>query len=163
YGNISDMVENPALIKSDDLIEGTVAHKSKGGSCCTPKVTNAVDPLLPDQPKEKSCCSSTPTPGQMVVKQESIEVQGTPNGMVPNIPQQFSHNGNTQSTTIPQYLAQSVFAYPPTYGSYQHPLQPFQWRQTAKANSQAQEQGQSFLPPELQFNIPLLQHDVLDS
>ncbi|KAH8808484.1 hypothetical protein F5884DRAFT_882157 [Xylogone sp. PMI_703] len=170
YGsNFSGMVESPMLTKSNDLVSENKNTKSNGGSCCAPKATTSNDTLsnavpLSEQPKEKSCCSSAPAvPGQMVVKQESIEVQGTPNGVVPNIPQQFSHNENTQTNTIPQYLAQSVFAYPATYGSYQHPLQPFQWRQTAKANSQAQAQGQAYLSPELQFHTPLLQHDVLDS
>ncbi|RFU29821.1 hypothetical protein B7463_g6516, partial [Scytalidium lignicola] len=170
YGNLSSMIENPLLTKSNGLSNGSADQRSKGGSCCAPKVVSITDTSpnanvipLPEEPKERSCCSSTPAPGQMVIKQESIEAQNTPNGMVQHIPLQFSHDGNGQSNVLPQYLTQSVFAYPPTYGSYQHPLQPFQWRQTAKANIEPQAQGQATSPLEPPFNGPLLQNEILDS
>jgi len=78
-----------------------------------------------------------------------------------NMTSQSSHQFSPQSgissniPLYPQYLPQTtVYAYPPTYGSYQHPLQPSEWRQSVRANSYAQPQA-PLVSGDISFDAPI--------
>ncbi|RQM06162.1 hypothetical protein DH86_00003395 [Scytalidium sp. 3C] len=167
YGNYNAILGNGMLAKSSEVINGAPNDESNGGSCCTPKSSrnghsspDASTGPLSEGPKEKSCCSSTPAIDQPNIKQESAEAPNELESTESHASHQFPDGGGAQTNILPQYLPQSMFAYPAIYGSYQQPLQPFQW-QTAKANNQIQAQGQATMPPG--FSPLLLQQNDPDS
>jgi len=117
---------------------------ANGGSCCAPKQpshshtsSSASSISEPQEVAAGSCYSSKPAPSAM--KRE-------PN-MTPQMPSMFPPNGMPFNPAVyPQYLPQTtVFTYPPTYGSFQNPLQPSAWRQSVLANSYGHPQMQ--VPP----------------
>lgn len=114
-----------------------------GGSCCAPKRTshshtssNASNKSQTPEPKVASCCSSKPPQ----LKEEPIS--RTPTQMSPA----SSHQALPQSGMpfnpgmYQQFLPQAtVFTYPPTYGSFQNPLQMSAWRQGIRSNDYSQQ------------------------
>lgn len=137
---------------------------TNGGSCCAPKQpshshssSSASSVSEPQEIKVGSCCSSKAAP--IMMKQESISSHGTPN-MTPQMAHQIlPPNGMAFNPAMfPQYLPQTtVFTYPPTYGSFQNPLQPSAWRQSVRANSYGHPQMQAHPPlRSLPFETPVV-------
>jgi hypothetical protein len=112
----------------------------KKSSCCAPmeQTSNsapASHATLPNMNGEKTggCCSSArPQP----LKQE---LNGTPLlSSAPNLPHAMNHTGMPfVQEFYPQYVAHNptIFTYPPTYGSFQHPLQPAAWKESMRTNN----------------------------
>lgn len=122
---------------------GKSKASSDGGSCCAPKQkslshTSSIATTISEseEPKTSSCCSSKPV---QPMKQESISTNGTPRNTNPPSPNQVMAQGSIPFTQpfYPQYLANvpTVFTYPPTYGSFQNPLQPSAWRESMRTNN----------------------------
>ena len=186
HNGLEHVIESP-LATPTKLMDGESSNGAIGGSCCAPKVpTKVVNDGSDELPNAGSCCATRQTshshssssassisepqeaqvgsccsskPGAQVVKYESISDSGTPN-MTPHMTHQvLPPNGIPFDTALyPQYLPQTtVFTYPPTYGSFQNPLQPSAWRQSVQANSYAHPQAQMPLPPgAIPFDAPLL-------
>lgn len=123
---------------------------SNGSSCCAPKLvgrshssSSATSISEPQEPGAGSCCEPKPAPTG--IKDESTSNEATPINLVPQVDHQMLlENGIPFDTSLyPQYLPQgTVFTYPPTYGSFQNPLQPSAWRRSARANSYMSSAGQ---------------------
>lgn len=134
---------------------------TNGGSCCAPEQpshshssSSASSVSEPQEIQARSCCSSKPT--SQMMKQESIS--STPN-MTPQMAHQILPPDGMPFTPAlyPQYLPQTtVFTYPPTYGSFQNPLQPNAWRQSVLANSYGHLQMQVPPPGNLPFDAPVV-------
>ncbi|KAH6678532.1 hypothetical protein B0J14DRAFT_473651 [Halenospora varia] len=123
-----------------------------GGSCCAPKPkshsqTSSVASARsePQESKPGGCCSSKP----VAMKQENVSGNGVSKPASPNMQHQvlpqasMSYDPNLYSNYMPQ---PTVFTYPPTYGSFQNPLQPEAWRQGIRSNY-ASQQGPIPIPP----------------
>ncbi|RDL42029.1 uncharacterized protein BP5553_02008 [Venustampulla echinocandica] len=142
------------------------AYKN-GSSCCAPKQnghnrTSSLSSVIPEQqePRQGSCCSSKPP---HTLKQEPASNNGTPIPThVPSSPQMLAQGNMPFSPALYQQLVSSqptVFTYPPTYGSFQNPLQPSAWRQSIQDNMYSQPQPQAQIPPpsaQLPFDAPLV-------
>jgi hypothetical protein len=137
---------------------------TNGGSCCAPKQAShshssstASSISEPQEIKAGSCCSSKEAP--LMMKHEPVSSPGTPNmGHQIVFP-----NGELFTPALyPQYLPQTtIFTYPPTYGSFQNPLQPSAWRQSARDNSYGHPQTLSALPPgDMPFEAPVVPNNL---
>jgi hypothetical protein len=138
---------------STKVTNGETSDTSNGSnesSCCTPKQSshshNSSSASSISEPQEPngSCCSSNAVPE--MVKPESASNQGTPLNMTPQMGHQIlPENGMPFNPALyPQYPPHpTVFTYPPTYGSFQNPLQPSAWRQGVRAVSYAAPQFQN--------------------
>ena len=171
---LEDDVESPPATPTD-LKSNGLNGAEVGGSCCRPNVltsgangtANSGSCCAPKQPSHShasstsslktrettqgSCCSSKPAP--QMIKQESMSSHGTLN-MSPQILHQILPPNRLpfNPALYPQYLPQTtVFTYPPTYGSFQNPLQPSAWRQSVRANSYGQPQME---PPPQPSSLP---------
>jgi hypothetical protein len=91
---------------------------------------------------ESSCCSSK---SFNATKQEPISTNGTSVHTSPsNTPQMLAQSSLPFDPALYQsYLNNdpTVFTYPPTYGSFQNPLQPSAWRESTRNNDYAQPPG----------------------
>ncbi|KAL3420639.1 Protein GRISEA [Phlyctema vagabunda] len=108
---------------------------TNGNSCCAPKLSHshtsstASSVSEPPEPQPGSCCSSK---SSSTLKHESSSSRNSP-----QMPHQLSPQDGL--AIFPQYMPQpTVFTYPPSYGSFQHPLQPSDWRQNTQGHSYAQ-------------------------
>ena len=118
---------------------GKTNRATNGSSCCASKQpshshssSSASSISEPPETNAGGCCSSK----SALMKQESTSSHGTPI-MAP--PQILSPNGIFNPSIYPHFIPQAtVFTYPPTYGSFQNPLQPSAWRQSIRANSYGQ-------------------------
>lgn len=124
-------------------------------SCCSPPIDEHVSNTVSKSeiPKAGSCCSSKP-----IVKGEPMS-----NGSTPAITQQTTYQilPPGMMSFIPgvytQYQPQAtLFEYPPTYGSFQNPLQPSAWHQSFRNNDYGPPQGQSFPHVPAPINTPLV-------
>lgn len=130
-------------------INGKLNGSADVGSCCAPKKpshshssSSASSISEPQEVQARSCCSTKPPP---MMKQEPMPI--TPN-MTPQMAHQILPNGIPFNPAMySSYLPQAtVFTYPPTYGSFQNPLQPNAWRQSVLANSYGHPQMQAPIP-----------------
>lgn len=132
-----------------------------GGSCCAPKPkshsqTSSVASTRSEVQELKARCGCPSKP--VAMKQESMSSNGVSNPASPKMQQHqilpqagLSYDPNMYSNYIPQ---PTVFTYPPTYGSFQNPLQPEAWRQGIRSNY-ANSQGPIPMPPGgLPFDSP---------
>jgi hypothetical protein len=138
---------NGASYKPVNNINGN-SRPSEGGSCCAPKQKshshsspngNSKSVPAAAEPPKRSCCSSKPD--QQTLKEESMSTTSSAHS-TPQIPHQIlPQNGVSFNPTFyQQYLPQTtVFTYPPTYGSFQNPLQPSEWRQSFRSNNYTQQ------------------------
>lgn len=136
----------------------TQSQPSNAGerSCCSTKRKHVPEesPKPVEASNRGSCCSSKRSKSR-----SNSTTQSTPS-QSPHLPTMKNPNSQinhvTGSFQAPDFLGQlggfeympqsgliglahpSVFAYPPAYGSYQHPLQPAQWRQGVQYNTYAQ-------------------------
>lgn len=131
---------------------------SNGGSCCAPRQkshsnsssTSSISEASESQ--QGSCCSSRA--GNQALKKEP-QSNGTSTQNTPQIPHQtLPQNGMPFNPGLyQQFVPQpTVFTYPPTYGSWQNPLQPSAWREGIRSNYA---QAEISIPPDsLPFNTP---------
>jgi hypothetical protein len=128
---------------------------SNGGSCCAPRKSHAhtsssvsSGPEIPEPPVA-SCCSQKPSPKDKKIEESSNDTssRSTPQPPPLVMPQNVIPFGHPM---YQQYSQPTVFTYPPTYGSFQNPLQPQAWRQSV----QSHDYGRPPVP--LPFNAPLL-------
>lgn len=107
--------------------------KSLNGSCCKAKVespvvdSTAASTSLSKAPKGSCCTSKAEKPG---AAEHSSSVTPAQSPHLSSQPQ-IAHFQPALPT--PHFAHATMFAYPPTYGSYQHPLQPAEWRNGIKA------------------------------
>jgi hypothetical protein len=142
--NNSETINNGVYIPMQPLPETMLASRpvtSQEGSCCGPKngIKQEFDSQEQATSRNGSCCSKD----SMGPLNSSPFLDGS---------QPSSTNGASQ---IPQYAYApaypmnpplyppyvthtTIYAYPPSYGSYQNPLQPASWRQSVMANMYAQ-------------------------
>lgn len=140
---------------------------TNGGSCCGPKKnghshsssssssSNNVpeEPESDSEPIQSSCCA--PRPSQQTPKQKSVSTNGTP--LMQS--QMLLQNGMAYNAGVYQHYVQNpgptIFTYPPTYGSFQNPLQPDAWRESMRTSNYGQ---QSLLPQigPLPYDTPLV-------
>lgn len=142
---------------------GKANGQTNGSSCCAPKQpshshssSSASSVSEPQEIKAGSCCSSKPP---LMMKRESMSSHGTPIGTPQMAHQVLPLNGMAFNPALyTQYLPQTtVFTYPPTYGSFQNPLQPSAWRQSVRANSYGHPQMHASIPPgNLPFETPVI-------
>jgi len=86
-------------------------------------------------------------------------MMGTQANMTPLM---LPQNAMMNPALYPQYLPQNtIFTYPPNYGSYQNPLQPSAWRQGVLTMSYSNQSGQP-LPPIPMFG-PAIMSETLDT
>jgi hypothetical protein len=147
--------------KSSPKLTPEANATTNGDSCCgTEKKGHSHSSSSSSIPEEfvvGSCCSSKSS--QQVLKRESISSNSTPASMTPQMPQQMLPQAAMPFNPVlyPQYLPQTtVFTYPPTYGSFQNPVQPYAWRQSIRNNDYGQPQAQVPAPGPLQFDAPLV-------
>lgn len=116
--------------------------QSNGKSCCAPKPpshshssSSASSISEPQEPTAGGCCSSKAPPP--AVKDEPLSADGIPMNLTPHVEHPMLLGNGLPFTTAlyPQYMPAGVFTYPPTYGSFSNPLEPYAWRQSARANS----------------------------
>ncbi|KAE8443088.1 hypothetical protein EG329_002411 [Mollisiaceae sp. DMI_Dod_QoI] len=116
------------------------ANISNGGSCCAPRRkshSHTSSSSSISEPREVlggSCCSSKPE--NPALKKEPMS-NGTSTQNTPQIPHQaLPQNGMSFNPPLyQQFVPQpTIFTYPPTYGSWQNPLQPSAWREGIRAN-----------------------------
>lgn len=132
---------------------------SGGGSCCAPRNNHGPTPSVTSIPEASetpvaSCCSGKAA--QKDAKAEPISngtfSQATPQPsplIIPHSGLPFGH------PMYQQYPQTTLFTYPPTYGSFQNPLQPQAWRQSIRDNNYGQPAVP--LPPgPLPFNAPVV-------
>jgi len=133
------------------------------GSCCAPKQNghshNSSRPSSrsePPPPRAGSCCA--PKRASEIPEQE-ISMTGTQANMTPLM---LPQNAMMNPVLYPQFLPQNtIFTYPPNYGSYQNPLQPSAWRQGVLTMSYSNQPGQP-LPLVPMFGPPVMQ-ETLDT
>ncbi|CAG8950593.1 hypothetical protein HYFRA_00002802 [Hymenoscyphus fraxineus] len=122
---------------------GRSSVSSNGGSCCASKQkthhqtsSTGTTTSEPEELQVSSCCSSKPT---QAMKRETTSTNGTPINTNPPSPTHIMAQGNMPFAQpfYPQYLPNdpTVFIYPPTYGSFQNPLQPSAWRESMRTNN----------------------------
>ena len=148
--------------------DGKSNSVANGGSCCAPKQpshshssSSASSVSEPQEIRAGSCCSSKP--GPYIIKQESVSSHGTPNKTPQIAHQMLPPSGMPFNPALyQQYLPQAtVFTYPPTYGSFQNPLQPSAWRQSVRANSYGQPQIPApLLHGPLSFDTPVVPENL---
>ena len=179
-------VESPLVTPSTIHTNGNSSRGTNGSSCCAPKPSvNRADsgPKLvengrsccapeqkshshnssitstnsePQEPKAGSCCASVSSQP----KEEPASINGTPIHMSPVSPHQILPQTAMPFNSIlyQQFPPPStVFSYPPTYGSYQNPLQMSAWRQGIRSNNDSQPQASVSMSPEApSFNGTLI-------
>ena len=160
--NSNGVVKSCCPPPSTNATSSKASSQINGGSCCAPKQpshshtsSSASSVSEPKEIKTGSCCSSNP----LMMKQESISNYSTPIGTPQMAHQILPFNGTAFNPALyPQYLPQTtVFTYPPTYGSFQNPLQPSAWRQSVRANSYGHPQMQAPLTPgTMPFETPVI-------
>ena len=121
---------------------GETKRPTNGNSCCATKPpvhshssSTASSISEPQEPRVPSCCSSKPPP--LEVKDEPTSNDGPVMNLAPQADHQVLLNNGTPLIPIfyPQYISQDgVFTYPPTYGSFNNPLEPASWRQSVRMN-----------------------------
>jgi hypothetical protein len=121
-----------------------------GGSCCALKQKNhshnssiASTKSEPQEPEAGSCYK----PSQP--KEEPVSMNGTPIHISPASPHQMLPQVGMpfNPALYQQFLPPTtVFTYPPTYGSFQNPLQMSAWRQGIRSNNYSQPQPPVSIP-----------------
>lgn len=123
---------------------------ANGNSCCATKEpthshssSTASSISEPQEPAVSSCCSSKPSG---VVKEEQPSNDSIFTTLSSQTDDQMLLGNGTAFNTVfyPQYIPQGgVFTYPPTYGSFNNPLEPSAWRQTAQSNGHGSSNAQA--------------------
>ncbi|KAK4164526.1 hypothetical protein QBC43DRAFT_47891 [Cladorrhinum sp. PSN259] len=144
----------PAEILGPSPIPKANGMASRGGSCCSTKaapppasapvsmpppqpIQNTMPPPPPQQPARSCCSGKTQTPQQPPPQQNSMSPPQQGYNLSFGLPQfsspvdmklpdlgHFQH----QTQTNPQ-MHQTVFTYPPEFGSWQHPISPAIYQQ----------------------------------
>ncbi|TVY58725.1 Protein GRISEA [Lachnellula suecica] len=134
---------------------------SNGGSCCAPKQnghshssSNGSSNSDPEEPQVSSCCSSKPPQ----LKEEPLSMSSTPIHMSPATPHQMLPQSGMplNAALYQQFLPPNTYTYPPTYGSFQNPLQFADWRQGIRSNNYTQSQPPVLTNGALPFGAPLM-------
>jgi hypothetical protein len=154
-GNILEhAIEGPRAMPTAPAFNTSIAA-ANGNSGKRPHhnhtVSSASTVSEPEETHVPSCCSS-----KHATKQEPISSHGTPN-VTPQMAHEVAPLNQIlfDPASLPhhqQHLPQTtVYTYPPTYGSFQNPLQPFTWRQGVNINGH----GLPEMPgPLLSGNLP---------
>ena len=154
-----DTFAKDTAISKPNAANKTNLPPSTGGSCCAPKKIHSHASSISSisgspEPPVSSCCSS-----KKDLKKEPIAnghshaaPQPSPLILPPNIVP-YGH------PMYQQYPQTTVFTYPPTYGSFQNPLQPQAWRQSIQTNNYSQHPI-SLPPGPLPFNPPLVPNSL---
>jgi len=133
----------------------------KAGSCCSSKndapskevITSPISESIPEEPITSSCCSSKNKPPAM--KHEPMSAASTPMMQ----PQMLFPNGMPLNPSMytPYFTQPTIFTYPPTYGSFQNPLQPNAWRESMRQNDFVhQQQMVAQQPGAIAYEAPLI-------
>jgi hypothetical protein len=133
---------------------------SNGGSCCAPKQpshshsSSSSSISEPREAQRGSCCG--PKLEKAILKKESVS-DGSSAQNTPQIPHQTLPQNIMPLNAVmyQQFVSQpTIFTYPPTYGSWQNPLQPSAWREGMRSNYA---QGEIPLPPDgLPYEAPVM-------
>ncbi|KUJ20344.1 uncharacterized protein LY89DRAFT_578582 [Mollisia scopiformis] len=133
---------------------------SNGGSCCAPKQgthSHSSSSSSISETRETQgggCCGSKAD--KPIFKEETMS-NGTSAKNTPHLAHQtLPQNGLPFNPVMyQQFVSQpTIFTYPPSYGSWQNPLQPSAWRDGMRSNYA---QGEIPLPPnEMPFNTPIM-------
>ena len=137
------VASNGSYLRHETYGESSMAHmKTSGnGSCCLAKQDISNESVAFEPPShEKNGSSSGPAssgvssipPG--VTAETSIANGHSKTQQYP-FTDSFPTSQDLYSSSVPQA---TVYAYPPSYGSYQQPLQPSQWRRDAMFNTYTQ-------------------------
>ncbi|KAB8289508.1 hypothetical protein EYC80_010668 [Monilinia laxa] len=113
---------------------GTAQQNTHGH---TSSITSTVSEPLQPTPQPKSCCSSNNEPARIQNSQMNT----------PSINPHVAQDGFPMNNAMYSQYLPTVFTYPPTYGSYQNPLQPSAWRQGVRDMSYGHVQGQPPISP----------------
>jgi hypothetical protein len=153
HGGLDQVVESP-LETPTEFKNGQITPKMNGGSCCTPAVQESP-PNFNNGASVASCCapkqnghSHTPSNGSSISEPPPPQSLSKSGGCCsskknqPLMPKPMPNPINSQNgfamNSFSQFPA-TVFTYPPTYGSYQNPLQPSAWAQGVRDMSFAQQ------------------------
>ncbi|PQE30620.1 hypothetical protein CJF32_00009830 [Rutstroemia sp. NJR-2017a WRK4] len=153
HAGLDQVVESP-LETPTEFKNGQITPKMNGGSCCTPAVKESP-PDFNNGVSVSSCCapkqnghSHTPSNSSSISEpqpQQSLPKSGgccSSKKNQPLMPKPMPNPINSQNgfamNSFSQFPA-TVFTYPPTYGSYQNPLQPSAWAQGVRDMSFAQQ------------------------
>lgn len=127
----------PTKVTTDEM-----STPSNGNSCCATKrpahshsSSSASSISEPQEPGVRDCCSSKAPP--LAVKDEPMSNDDIPLDLAPQAGHQMHLENGASFTPVlyPQYIQQGcVFSYPPTYGSFNNPLEPSAWKQSMRSN-----------------------------
>lgn len=157
-GYSEDKLVESAMGRTPEATPDTNAIPSDGGSCCAPRkkhghtssVSSVVEPV---EAPIANCCAGKAAPRgperESIANGVSSHATPLPSPLI--LPHNVVPSGQPM---YQQYPHITVFTYPPTYGSFQNPLQPQAWRQSIRANNYTQHPI-SLPPGVLPFNGPL--------
>lgn len=121
---------------------------TNGGSCCASNQNGH------DHDSSNTTPAPEPIPGQRSstspahMEQEAASTSGMPLQISPAIAQQMlPQTGLPFSNVLYPVQPSATYTYPPTYGSFQNPLNPSAWRQGMQSNSYSQAPPPVSMPP----------------
>jgi hypothetical protein len=143
-GTNSTVASKPIVTASLDTAKATndeAKLPTNGNSCCAPKQpthshssSTASSISEPQEPAVASCCSSKPS-GVVKDEQQSDDSIFTAFSSQRDDQMLPGNNMSFGPVLYSQHMPQDgVFTYPPSYGSFNNPLEPLAWQQTARSN-----------------------------
>lgn len=135
-----------------EATNGDTKVPTNGSSCCATKPpthshsSSSASSISEPQEPGGDCCSSKRPP--LAIKVEPMSNDSIPMNTAPQASHQVLLEDGTPFNAIfyPHYIPQGgVFTYPSTYGSFNNPLDPSAWKQSARANGH--------MPPDVQNSM----------
>lgn len=149
--------KQPAQVELPPKSASITAENRTNGSCCGPKQNGHSQSSSASSFSESQDHRAGSSSSAERSNRESISSMGTPGNMTPQMSHQMSLQFGMDFNTAlySQYNQATVFTYPPTYGSFQNPLQPGSWLQSVQNNSYTASQAPGSIPPAA-FATPLV-------